>query len=135
MGRLNFFVSVILMLSAISLVTARYQARQLFVELDRSRAQAHELDIVWRQLQLDRAEMARNAHVDRLAREELKMLSIVPDRTIYINQPVVPQGAASTAAAADAPAPLSGLVTQSVTAPSAAHSPAPAPASAKRARS
>ena len=78
--------------------------------------------------------MARNAHVDRLAREELKMLSIVPDRTIYINQPVVPQGAASTAAAADAPAPLSGLVTQSVTAPSAAHSPAPAPASAKRAR-
>ena len=135
MGRLNFFVSVILMLSAISLVTARYQARQLFVELDRSRAQAHELDIVWRQLQLDRAEMARNAHVDRLAREELKMLSIVPDRTIYINQPVVPQGAASTAAAADAPAPISGFVTQPATAPSAAPPPSsPAPASARRAR-
>ena len=34
MGRVNLFVSVLLMLSAISLVTARYQARQLFVELD-----------------------------------------------------------------------------------------------------
>lgn len=32
MGRLNLFVSVLLMLSAISLVTARYQARQLFIE-------------------------------------------------------------------------------------------------------
>ena len=44
MGRVNLFVSVLLMLSAISLVTARYQARQLFVELDRSRALARELD-------------------------------------------------------------------------------------------
>lgn len=89
MGRVNLFVSVLLMLSAISLVTARYQARQLFIELDRSRAQARELDIRWRQLQLDRAELARNAHVDKVAREELRMQSIVPDRTIYINQPVV----------------------------------------------
>lgn len=90
MGRVNLFVSVLLMLSAISLVTARYQARQLFVELDRSRALARELDIRWRQLQLDRAELARNAYVDKVAREELRLQSIVPDRTIYINQPVVP---------------------------------------------
>ncbi len=134
MGRLNLFVSVILMMSAISLVTARYQARQLFVELDRSRAQARELDIVWRQLQLDRAEMARNAHVDRLAREELKMVSIVPDRTIYINQPVVPQGAASTAASAAATA--SAAAPTVVAAPSPAPVPvsAPAPAPARKTR-
>jgi cell division protein FtsL len=95
MGRLNLFVSVLLMLSAISLVTARYQARQLFIELDRSRAQARELDIRWRQLQLDRAELARNAHVDQVAREELRMQSIVPERTIYINQAVVPAAGTS----------------------------------------
>ena len=94
MGRVNLFVSVLLMLSAISLVTARYQARQLFVELDRSRALARELDIRWRQLQLDRAELARNAHVDKVAREDLHLQSIVPDRTLYINQPVAPAAAA-----------------------------------------
>jgi len=88
MGRLSFFAAAVLMLSAISLVTARYQARQLYVELDQSRTKARELDITWRQLQLDRAESARNAHVDKIAREELKMISVVPDRTIYINQPV-----------------------------------------------
>ena len=86
MGRLCILVAGILMISAISLVTARYQARQLYVELDRSKTQALNFDIEWRQLQLDRAEQARNAHVDRLAREQLKMTSIVPERTIYINQ-------------------------------------------------
>jgi cell division protein FtsL len=86
MGRLCILVAGVLMISAISLVTARYQARQLYVELDRSRTQALNFDIEWRQLQLDRAEQARNANVDKLAREQLKMTSIVPDRTIYINQ-------------------------------------------------
>jgi cell division protein FtsL len=86
MGRLCFLVAAVLMISAISLVTARYQARQLYVELDRSKTQALNFDIEWRQLQLDRAEQARNANVDKLAREQLKMTSIVPERTIYINQ-------------------------------------------------
>jgi cell division protein FtsL len=86
MGRLCFLVASVLMISAISLVTARYQARQLYVELDRSKTQALNFDIEWRQLQLDRAEQARNANVDKLAREQLKMTSIVPERTIYINQ-------------------------------------------------
>ena len=87
MGRLCILVAAVLMLSAISLVTARYQARQLYVELDRSKTQALTLEIEWRQLQLDRAEQARYASIDKLAREQLKMTSIVPERTIYINQP------------------------------------------------
>lgn len=33
MGRVNLIVAALLMLSAISLVTSRYQSRQLFVEL------------------------------------------------------------------------------------------------------
>jgi cell division protein FtsL len=86
MGRLCILVAGVLMISAISLVTARYQARQLYVELDRSKTQALNFDIEWRQLQLDRAEQARNANVDKLAREQLKMTSIVPERTIYINE-------------------------------------------------
>jgi cell division protein FtsL len=86
MGRLCILVAGVLMISAISLVTARYQARQLYVELDRSKTQALNFDIEWRQLQLDRAEQARNANVDKLAREQLKMTSIGPERTIYINE-------------------------------------------------
>ena len=57
-------------------------------------AKARELDVDWRHLQLERAELARNARVDSLAREELKMTSIVPDRTIFINQPQSTQNGA-----------------------------------------
>ena len=37
MGRVNLIIAALLMLSAISLVTSRYQSRQLFVELGRIR--------------------------------------------------------------------------------------------------
>jgi cell division protein FtsL len=91
MGRLCFLVAALLMASSISLVTARYQARQLYVELDRARESSRQLEITWRQLQLDRAEQARNAQVDKLAREKLKMMTIAPEKTIYIHQSSVSQ--------------------------------------------
>ncbi|HEY0293708.1 MAG TPA: cell division protein FtsL [Bordetella sp.] len=91
MARLSFIMAAVLMASAVSLVTSRYQARQLFIELGRGDAQAHDLDMDWRRLQLDRAELTRNARVDRMARDDLKMIPIVPDRTIYLNQAPVSQ--------------------------------------------
>ncbi|MBO1112702.1 cell division protein FtsL [Bordetella petrii] len=94
MGRTALLLAALLMLSAISLVTSRYQSRQLFIELDRSNAQARTLDTDWRRLQLERAELARNARVDRAAREDLKMIPIVPDRTLYVNQQPIPAGGA-----------------------------------------
>ncbi|MCD0501858.1 cell division protein FtsL [Bordetella petrii] len=90
MSRMSLFVAVLLMLSAISLVTSRYQSRQLFIELERSRSQARTLDTDWRRLQLERAELARNARIDKAARQDLKMIPIVPDRTLYLNQPPIP---------------------------------------------
>ncbi|AZY50246.1 cell division protein FtsL [Bordetella avium] len=87
MGRACLVVAALLMLSAISLVTSRYQSRQLYIELGRGQAEARDLDINWRRLQLERAELARNARVDRAARDDLKMIPISPDRTIYMVQP------------------------------------------------
>ncbi|MDT8527073.1 cell division protein FtsL, partial [Alcaligenes nematophilus] len=52
MMRLVITLSLVLMLSAISLVTARYQARELFVQTDRLVTKAGELDTDWRRLQL-----------------------------------------------------------------------------------
>lgn len=50
MGRISLIVAALLMLSAISLVTSRYQSRQLFIELGRSQAEARDLDTNWRRL-------------------------------------------------------------------------------------
>ncbi|MEO6985717.1 MAG: cell division protein FtsL [Paralcaligenes sp.] len=84
MVRLIAVVAALLMLSAISLVTARFQSRQLFVVSDRLSTKARDLDTDWRRLQLERAELARNARIDRIARQDLKMVNPTSDRTIYI---------------------------------------------------
>jgi len=87
MGRVCVLVAMVLMFSALSLVTARYQARQLYDQLDRYKDNSRILEIEWRRLQLDRAAESTNAKVDRLAREDLKMIAIVPDRTVFVSQP------------------------------------------------
>lgn len=84
MGRLCILFAAFLMASALSLVTAQFQSREHFVVWDGLRAQAHQLDNVWRRLQLKRAELASNARVDRIARTQLGMMSAPPDNTIYI---------------------------------------------------
>ncbi len=85
MGRLCIVLAMALMVSAISLVTARHQSRQLFVAVERLEDRSRELDIEWRRLQLERAELARNARIDHIARSDLHMVTATPDRSIYLN--------------------------------------------------
>lgn len=87
MGRVCVLVAMVLMFSALSLVTARYQARQLYDQLDRYKENSRLLEIEWRRLQLDRAAESSNSKIDRLARDQLKMTVIVPDRTVFVSQP------------------------------------------------
>lgn len=89
MGRTVLIVGLLLMFAAMSLVTARYQSRHLFIQNEQLKAQANEFDIDWRHLQLDRAELSRNARVDQIAREQLGMVPISPKRTLYIRDVVV----------------------------------------------
>jgi cell division protein FtsL len=86
MGRVSLFLSILLMLSAISLVTSRYHSRQLFIELERGNTLSNTLDTDWRRLQLERAELARNARIDRAAQQDLKLIPVSPERTLYLNQ-------------------------------------------------
>jgi cell division protein FtsL len=97
MGRVCILVAIILMFSSLSLVTARYQARQLYDQLDRYRSNSRDLEIDWRRLQLDRAAESSNAKVDRLAREDLKMTGVTPERTVYVAQPRTSAGATTGA--------------------------------------
>ncbi len=90
MGRVALILGVLLMFTAMSLVTARYQSRHLFIQNEQLRSQANELDIEWRHLQVDRAEYSRNARVDRIAREQLGMVPITPKRTLYIRDDLAP---------------------------------------------
>ncbi len=83
-GRLNFIVTGMLVLCALSLVKAQYHARSLFIELERAQAAARQLDIEWAQLQLDQSTLGKHARIDASARNELNMMPVTPARTQYL---------------------------------------------------
>lgn len=64
--------------SAVAAVDARHQARQLFIELQGLNRARDELNIEWRQLQIERSTWAAHARVEQLAREKLEMAVPAP---------------------------------------------------------
>jgi cell division protein FtsL len=73
MVRVNLLLLAVLVACALSLVTSRYQARKLFVELEREQALARSYEIEYGQLQLEQSTWGTPARVERLAREQLRM--------------------------------------------------------------
>ena len=59
--------------SAVAAADARHQARQRFIELQALNRARDELNIEWRQLQIERSTWATHARVEQLAREKLDM--------------------------------------------------------------
>jgi cell division protein FtsL len=83
-GRVNFVLAALLIGCALSLVNAQYQARRLFIELERMQSAAKQLDIEWAQLQLDQSTLAKHARIEELARRDLKMVNVTPNRMEYL---------------------------------------------------
>lgn len=83
-GRLCAALSALLVLCALSLVTSQYQARRLFIELERAQNEARQLDIEWAQLQLDQSTLAKHSRIEANARRDLDMVALTPGRTQYL---------------------------------------------------
>ncbi len=85
-GRINAFLTLFLVLCALSLVNAQAQARRLFIELERAQAAARQLDIEWAQLQLDQSTLGKHARIETNARRDLKMVPLTANRTQYLSE-------------------------------------------------
>jgi len=85
-GKLNVVLTALLVASALSLVNARYQARHLFIDLERLTQQARQLDIDWAQLQLDQSTLGKNERIEQIARTDLNMMQLTPARTQYLTE-------------------------------------------------
>jgi cell division protein FtsL len=83
-GRINFMLAVALGFCALMLVNSQYQARRLFIELERIQAQARQLEIEWAQLQLDQSTLGKHARIEANARRDLNMVPVTPVRTQYL---------------------------------------------------
>jgi cell division protein FtsL len=83
-GRVNVILTIALVLCGLSLVNSQYQARSLFIELERAQATARQLDIEWTQLQLDQSTLGKHERIEVHARRDLDMMPVTPDRTQYL---------------------------------------------------
>ncbi len=97
MRKLDLLLIALLLGSSLGLVRTAYESRRAFAELDRARAEQRQLDAEYKRLDAERQAQATHARVQRVAREQLKMGSITPAITVYVDD-VAP--AATTAPAA-----------------------------------
>ncbi|MES2742814.1 MAG: cell division protein FtsL [Pseudomonadota bacterium] len=85
-NKLNLVLTALLVACGLSLVNAQYQARHLFMELERAQSKARQLDIEWAQLQLDQSTLGKHERIEAIARRDLNMTPLTAARTQYLTE-------------------------------------------------
>ena len=83
-GKINLVLAALLVGCGLSLVNAQYQARRLFIEIERAQTVTRQLEVEWSQLQLDQSTLGKHARIEANARRDLNMVPLTPARTQYI---------------------------------------------------
>lgn len=71
--KINAALALVLLACAIAVVSARHQARTLFIELQAAQREARELDIEWGRLLLEQSTWAMHSRIEVVARHQLHM--------------------------------------------------------------
>lgn len=74
MLRVNLLLIAIVLASALGTVASQHTARKLFTEMEREQERMRQLEVEWGQLQLEQSTWATHGRVERLARDELRMI-------------------------------------------------------------
>ena len=70
---LTTVLAFVCVISALALVYTRHQSRELFVELETLREKHDELNIEYKQLQLEQGAHAAHNEIERFARDQLSL--------------------------------------------------------------
>ena len=71
---LTFVFAVICVMSAIALVYAKHESRNLFVELEALTQERDALNIEWGQLQIEQSTWAQHARIEKVATDDLALV-------------------------------------------------------------
>ena len=77
MVRFNMILLLVVVLSALGVVTSQHRGRKLFQDLEGEQERARQLDVEYGQLQLELSTWATHPRVEKIARERLHM--VAPD--------------------------------------------------------
>lgn len=84
--RLNPVLALCLVLCALFLVNSQYQARRLFIELEREQAQSRQLENERKELELKQSTLSHHGRIEASARRDLNMVPLTPASTLYLTR-------------------------------------------------
>ena len=93
MTRLNVFLLIAVLASAMVLVHNQYESRRLFMALETARKEALRLEVDQDRLQVERRAQATPLRVEKIARQQLQMKTASPGITQYVSLSGKPQAA------------------------------------------
>ena len=82
--RLNLFLLVVVVASALYLVRVQYESRRLYAEIERAQNEFRKLEVEHERLQVEKRAQATPGRVEKLAREQLHMRPATPAITQYV---------------------------------------------------
>lgn len=78
-------ITVLLVMCSLLLVNSQYQARRLFIEIERAQVRKEKLEAEWDHLQYEQSALAEHSRIDRIARTALSMSTPGSSRTQYLS--------------------------------------------------
>ena len=102
MTRLNVFLMLAVLASALYVVRTQYESRRIYMELEKANAQMLRLDMENDRLQVEKRAQATPLRVEKLAKERLQMRTTTPAITQYVTTSGAFSGAGAAGAAGNA---------------------------------
>ena len=73
MTRVNLLLLLVVIACALGVVTSQHKARKLFMELQKEKDRAQQMEVEWGHLQLEQSTWATPARVEKIAGAKLQM--------------------------------------------------------------
>ena len=86
MNRATLTLLSLLLVCALSLVAAQQHARRLFVSLEHAQIEERRLNQDWLRLEYEQRNLSKSARIRDVARNQLNMVPISPDITVYLKE-------------------------------------------------
>jgi cell division protein FtsL len=86
MNRATLTLLTLLLICALSLVAAQQRARKLFIAQERAQIEERKLNQEWLRLEYEQRNLSKSARIRDVARNQLRMSPISPERTLYLKE-------------------------------------------------
>ena len=86
MNRATLSLLILLLVCALSLVAAQQRARKLFISLERAQIEERKLNQDWLRLEYEQRNLSKSARIRDVARNQLHLVPISPERTLYLKE-------------------------------------------------